>query len=165
MPTVDVMDETFLVAPPAMVAAAFADPTLWPRLWPDLDLRVLVDRGDEGIRWTVSGGWTGSMEVWLEPVLDGTVLHYFLRVDPDGDTPRLRRRGMGRRAVVRETLARQRAAKRVAFALKDRLEGGRPPGVAPEPPLAGPPSVLGPPMVSADVTERVTPRCEVADQR
>ena len=128
MPSVDVMDETFLVAPPARVAAELADPAQWRRLWPDLDLGVLADRGEKGIRWRVRGTWTGSMEVWLEPVLDGTVLHYFLRVDPVEPPPR-----WGRRAAEREGLLRQRAAKRLAFALKDRLEADRPPGVAPSP--------------------------------
>lgn len=120
------MDETFLVVPPRVVAAAVADPACWARWWPDLDLHVFADRGVEGFRWTVGGAWTGSMEVWLEAVGDGTVLHYFLRVDPTAATGRLTRR-----AATREATARQRAAKRIAFALKDRLEGDRPPGVPP----------------------------------
>jgi hypothetical protein len=64
------------------------------------------------------------MEVWLEAVGDGTVLHWFLRVDPVGEP-------LTRRAATREGVRRQRAAKAVAFALKDRLEAGRPPGVPP----------------------------------
>ena len=87
MPTVDVMDETFLVVTRPRVAAVFADPAGWPRMWPDLRLRTVTDRGDQGMRWTVTGALVGSMEVWLEEVLDGTVLHYYLRADgsgPDG---------------------------------------------------------------------------------
>jgi hypothetical protein len=123
--TVDVVDETFLAVPPERLAAEFADPAGWRRLWPDLALRVFADRGAQGVRWSVVGdAWRGSMEVWLEAVGDGTVLHYFLRVDPVEAS-------LGRRAATREAVRRQRAAKAVAFALKDRLEEGRPPGVAP----------------------------------
>jgi hypothetical protein len=127
---VDVVDETFLAVPPARVAAAFADRGAWPGLWPDLRLEVLADRGDEGVRWTVGGALTGSMEVWLEAVLDGTVVHYFLRADPTG--PNGLPTTWPRRRAVAETQRRQRAAKRIAFALKARLEAGRAPG---EPPL------------------------------
>jgi hypothetical protein len=123
--TVDVVDETFLAVPPERLAAEFADPAVWPRLWPDLALRVFTDRGAQGVRWSVVGeAWRGSMEVWLEAVGDGTVLHHFLRVDPVGEP-------LSRRAATREVVRRQRAAKALAFALKDRLEARRPPGVPP----------------------------------
>lgn len=119
------VDETFLAVPPQRLAAEFTDPARWRSLWPDLDLRVLADRGAQGVRWSVVGdAWRGSMEVWLEAVGDGTVLHWFLRVDPVGAS-------LGRRAATREVVRRQRAAKALAFALKDRLEAGRPPGVPP----------------------------------
>ena len=61
-------------------------------------------------------------------MLDGTVLHYFLRVDPTEPA-----RALGRRDATREAVRRQRAAKAMAFALKDRLEGDRPPGLPPVP--------------------------------
>jgi hypothetical protein len=129
MPSVDVVDETFLAVEPAAVAAELASPARWRVLWPDLDLEVATDRGEKGVRWTVRGALVGSMEVWLEPVLDGTVLHYFLRADPPGPDgtpqPLPVRRGA---AMAR---ARQRAAKTIAFALKARLEGGRAPGEPP----------------------------------
>jgi hypothetical protein len=129
MPSVDVVDETFLAVPPARVAAEFAQPSGWLRLWPDLRLEVVTDRAEQGFRWTVTGALVGSMEVWLEPVLDGTVLHYFLRADPAGPdgapAPAHRRRGMA------EARRRQRAAKAIAFAFKERLEAGRAPGEAP----------------------------------
>ena len=129
MATVDVVDETFLVVPRRVLAARLADPAAWVRLWPDLTLTVFTDRGDAGIRWSVTGEWTGSMEVWLEPVADGTVLHWFLRVDPTDPAAGPR----GPRDVTREVLRRQRASKRIAFALKAELERGRAPG---EPPVA-----------------------------
>jgi len=122
---VDVIDETFLAVPPGIVATAFADPGTWRRLWPDLRLEVYADRGDEGLRWTVRGALVGTMEVWLEPVLDGTVLHYFLRADlPPG---RPTRRGR----LAREKTRRQLAAKAVALDLKAVLEDGRKPGCPP----------------------------------
>ena len=67
--------------PRSVLAAEFATPARWRALWPDLDLEVVTDRGAAGFRWTVTGALVGSMEVWLEPVLDGTVLHYFLRAE------------------------------------------------------------------------------------
>ncbi len=123
-PTLDIVDETFLAVPPSTVAAAFADPRSWSLYWPDLVLEVYTDRGDEGLRWTVRGALVGTMEVWLEPVLDGTILHYFLRADPTGPrrTPRQLRVERDRRA---------RAAKAIALELKDVLEDGREPGVPP----------------------------------
>jgi hypothetical protein len=129
MSSVDVVDETFLAVPPSAVAAEFAQPARWRRMWPDLDLEVVTDRGVAGVRWTVRGALVGSMEVWLEPVLDGTVLHYFLRADPQGPD------GLPRPAPVRagaaEARRRQRHAKAIAFACKARLEAGRAPGEPP----------------------------------
>nr|WP_042189510.1 hypothetical protein [Kibdelosporangium sp. MJ126-NF4] len=123
MPAVDVVDETFLAVPPAVVKAAFANRDRWRGMWPDLTLEVYADRGDEGLRWTVRGALTGTMEVWLEPMLDGTLLHYFLRADlPAPATAR---------EVRRELTRRQFAAKNIAFDLKVVLEDGRRPGCPP----------------------------------
>ena len=126
------MDETFVAVPPPVLAAVFADPTAWRRLWPDLGLQVFADRGTEGVRWTVTGVLVGSMEIWLERVLDGTVLHYFLRadaVDALGKSVPL----PARRAAA-ETRRRQLAAKQLALVLKRHLEAGRAPGVPPSAP-------------------------------
>ena len=138
MTSVDVVDETFITVPPARLAAEFADPDACRRFWPDLRLRVGTDRGDKGFRWIVSGALVGSMEVWLEPVLDGTLLHYYLRADPAG--PEGRPAPLAPRKAVVEAARRQRAAKSVALGLKDLLEDGRPPG---EPPPPTDPSGLG----------------------
>ncbi|MQA16381.1 MAG: polyketide cyclase / dehydrase and lipid transport [Pseudonocardiaceae bacterium] len=133
MVSVDVVDETYLAVSPRIMAAVFADRNAWCGLWPDLRLEVFADRGDEGLRWTVTGALVGSMEVWLEPVAGGgTMLHYFLRADPADRTGTPR--PAGRRRGEREAARRQRAAKRMALTLKRHLEGGRPPG---EPPPAG----------------------------
>lgn len=115
--------------PPSTVAAAFADPGSWRRYWPDLELRVYTDRGDQGLRWTVTGALVGTMEIWLEPVLDGTVLHYFLRATPAG--PGGVPRELSPRELRREADRRARAAKDVALGLKEILEDGRAPGVPP----------------------------------
>lgn len=127
--SVDVVDETFVAVPPEVLVLEFATPARWRMLWPDLDLRVVTDRGPAGLRWTVTGALVGSMEVWLEPVLDGTLLHYFLRADPAGrggaPAPASLRKGAA------EARRRQRAAKAIAFACKDRLEAGRAPGEPP----------------------------------
>jgi hypothetical protein len=127
--SVDVVDETFLTVPPAVLAAELARPGAWRRWWPDLDLAVDTDRGEKGVRWTVTGALVGSMEVWLEPVLDGTVVHYFLRADPPGPDGRPAPAAPRRGAALAE--GRQRAAKALALAWKSRLEAGRAPGEPP----------------------------------
>ncbi|MEU6644816.1 polyketide cyclase / dehydrase and lipid transport [Saccharomonospora sp. NPDC046836] len=124
-PALDIVDETFLVVPPSTVAAAFADPRSWAKYWPDLVLEVYTDRGDQGLRWTVRGALVGTMEVWLEPVLDGTLLHYFLRATPAPAHP------LRPRELRREFDRRARAAKAIALELKQVLEDGREPGVPP----------------------------------
>lgn len=126
----DVLDETFLVVPPRVLSVIFADPVRCRRFWPDLRLSVYADRGAQGLRWTVHGALVGTMEVWLEPVLDGTMLHYYLRADlagPDGVAPRQ----VPPRVAAAESRRRQLGAKRLAFALKDELEAAREVGCAP----------------------------------
>ena len=118
MPTVDLIDETYVVAAPDIVAAAVHDEARWRVWWPGLRLTVFMDRGLQGIRWSVGGPLVGSAELWLEQVGDGVVVHYYLRVDPAG---RVRSADRVRR---REALA----WKRHANALKDELEAGRCPG-------------------------------------
>ncbi|ANY09688.1 polyketide cyclase / dehydrase and lipid transport [Pseudonocardia sp. HH130630-07] len=130
VPAVDVIDETFLAVARERVAAEFADRARWAAYWPDLRPEIAHDRGPAGIRWTVTGALTGTMEVWCEEVLDGTVLHFFLRAEPGPGSRAARSRRLGRAESVR----RHREFKAHAFALKRRLEAGRPAGV---PPLAG----------------------------
>ena len=121
VPAVDIADDTFLAVPPGIVAAEVADPRAWARWWPDLEPTVTRDRGVKGVQWSLRGALVGNMEVWLEPVHDGTVLHWYLRADR---LPGAAGREGGRqtRRDVQDTQARVRAWKAHAFALKDRLE-------------------------------------------
>jgi RimJ/RimL family protein N-acetyltransferase len=125
VPQVDVIDETFVVAPPAAVAAAVKDPALWRRVFPDLDVTVVTDRGDEGVRCAVTGALVGSNEFWVEPWGDGAIVHYYLRAD-------VTRRGSRTEAVavpVRRAIKVRNAhcvrLKAGLNDLKDRLEAGR----------------------------------------
>lgn len=125
MSSIQVADQTFVAAPGAAVAALLAEPGRWRRWWPDLTLDIREDRGDKGIRWTVRGGLTGTMEVWLEPcpALDGVILHYFLHAEPANPLPP--------RRLAEANRVRRVAGKIMSFELKDRLEADRPAGVAP----------------------------------
>jgi len=120
VPAVDLVDETFVVAEPALVAAAVHDPRRWHQWWPDLRLTVFQDRGTAGLRWSCTGALVGSCELWLEPWGDGVIVHHYLRADPARQ-----RRG---RAAVRLRERRAAAWKRCVHALKDELEGDRQPG-------------------------------------
>ncbi|KIQ16195.1 polyketide cyclase / dehydrase and lipid transport [Rhodococcus sp. Leaf7] len=119
MSSVQIADQTFLAAPASDVAELVGD-TRRQRSWfPGLTLTVQEDRGEKGIRWTVAGELTGTMEVWLEPMLDGVVLHYFLHAEPVGvSTPDAHRRRV--------------AGKTMSFEIKALLERGRAAG---EPPV------------------------------
>lgn len=129
MNNIQVADETFVAADGATVGAAVADPTRWRRWWPDLLLQVIENRGDKGVRWTVSGPVTGTMEIWLEPVLDGVKLHYFLHAEPAGAAAWQ----VAKMNLAKMTHQRRVAGKRMAFDVKTELERNRQVGVAPQP--------------------------------
>jgi hypothetical protein len=122
VPEVDVMDDTWLGVRPAVVAPVLADPRSWPGWWPDLTLVLQEVRGPKGVRWRVSSGRNGtvagSMEIWLEPADDGTLAHYFLRLDGVRRPIRPRERGrIEQRYRVR--------TKQVLWSVGDRLDPGR----------------------------------------
>ena len=122
MPTVDLIDETFVVADRRVLADVVHDRQRWLSWWPELTLTVFMDRGLDGIRWSVTGVWHGSAEIWLEPFADGVLVHLYLRLDPAGA-------GTHARSAAR---TRRRFALRWKLhvnAIKDDLEAGRPPGV------------------------------------
>ena len=122
MNSVQISDETFVCADPADVGRAVADAANWRRWWPDLRLNVVEDRGPAGVRWTVAGALTGTMEVWLETMMDGVILHYFLHAEPTG--------AAGGTDLAKLNHARRVAGKRMAFEVKARLEEHRPVGVS-----------------------------------
>jgi hypothetical protein len=126
MNSIQIADETFVCADPVDVGAAVADPASWRQWWPDLRLTVIEDRGPAGHRWTVTGALTGTMEVWLEAVLDGVVLHYFLHAEPSGVTAR----ELARMNLAKANHRRRVAGKAMAFEVKRKLEQTRPVGVS-----------------------------------
>ncbi|MDT5292644.1 MAG: hypothetical protein QOG79_2046 [Mycobacterium sp.] len=126
MNSIQIADETFVCADPIDVGAAVADPANWRRWWPDLRLTVIEDRGPKGHRWTVTGALTGTMEVWLQPVLDGVILHYFLHAEPAGATAW----ELARMDLAKLNHRRRVAGKTMAFEVKRNLEETRPVGVS-----------------------------------
>ncbi|MBT0565292.1 polyketide cyclase / dehydrase and lipid transport [Williamsia sp. CHRR-6] len=115
MSSIQVADETFVAASALAAPQVIADRGHWRRWWPDLRLTVVEDRGSEGIRWTVTGGLTGTMELWLQEMLDGFVLHYFLHAEPNRDGVDL----------TAENHRRRVAGRVMSTEVKDRLELGR----------------------------------------
>ena len=125
MPIVDVVDSTWFAARPAAVAAVVAEPGNWRRWWPGLTLTVDEWRGEKGVRWSVpsaagpAAGLSGSAEVWLEPVADGVVGHFFLRLDPPAGTR------VSPRRAARITHVYRIRTKQAFWALADELDLGR----------------------------------------
>jgi len=128
-PQIHLVDETWLAVEPDQVVAEVTDPANWARWWPSLELRVTRDRGVKGMQWAALSRPTsrplgqarlaGTVEIWLEPMLGGVLLHHYLRLDPADD------RRLGRRAADRVTRRFAWQAKRQFWQLKDRLEAGR----------------------------------------
>ena len=121
-PQIHLIDETWIEAGVEKTAVAVANPARWPAWWPDLQLTVTRDRGLKGIQWAARSpagtrsALTGTVELWLEPVRDGVLLHHFLRLDAlDG-------RPLSRRQALRVSRRLAWQAKRVFWQLKDDLE-------------------------------------------
>jgi hypothetical protein len=125
VPAIDIVDSTWFAARQATVAALVAEPANWRRWWPELALEVDEWRNEKGVRWLVPSvtgvgrGLTGSAEVWLEPMFEGVVVHFFLRLDP----PRGGR--LARRRSERIAHAYRRRTKQAFWALADQLDPGR----------------------------------------
>lgn len=92
MPALDVIDETFILAPVAELCDIFCDEQAWKAL--GMDLHCYEDRGVRGKRWTLSGQLTGTAEVWLEPSHGGVIVHVYLQAKSESrrSASRLRRR-------------------------------------------------------------------------
>ncbi len=122
MPDIDVVDSTWIGAGPRAVGAIVSAAARWRRWWPDLDLAVEEWRGPKGMRWLVRsaahGRFAGTMEVWLEPVDEGVVAHYFLRLDPVGEPVTVH---------ARERLVDgyRKRAKQVMWAIADEVDPDR----------------------------------------
>lgn len=123
MTSIQVADQTFVAAHPETATAVIADRQNWRRWWPDLRLTVVEDRAQQGVRWTVAGPLSGTSELWLEPVLDGFVMHYFLHAEPAVELPEQPRARMD--AVAELNHRRRVAGRAMAFEVKDRLERER----------------------------------------
>jgi hypothetical protein len=138
VPQIDVIDSTWIPSRPAAVAAEVADPHRWAQWWPGLRLQVQEDRGDKGVRWLVpagssgaAAGLAGSAEVWLQPMFDGVVAHFFLRLDA---VPGV---GLSRRRAARVERFYRRRTKQAFWELADRADPERLRRAAPQPPPAG----------------------------
>ncbi|GAA4678754.1 hypothetical protein [Gordonia humi] len=123
MTSIQVADDGFVAAAASSAGAVVGDRARWRRWWPDLRLEVVQDRGDDGVRWRVSGPLTGTMEIWCEKRLDGFILHYFLHAEPVEPLPSEPRAWMD--AVAELNRVRRVAGKVMAFEVKQELERGR----------------------------------------
>jgi hypothetical protein len=126
--TIDLADDTFVVAEPAVVAGWVAGASTAKDWFADLRLVTTRDRGLKGRQWRVDGALVGTAEVWLEPWGDGVVVHWFLRTDPaPGVRSRLGPDGGPalRRWADHERRLRVVRWKQVVHRLKDELERGR----------------------------------------
>lgn len=121
MPLLDLLDETFVVAPVAELRRELCDPDAWAAL--GVPVVVREDRGPEGVRWDLEGALRGTAEIWLEPAHRGVVVHLFLQADP-------------RRRTSSAAAHRRYAAplKRWVLAVKRRHDAARPAAVLPTEP-------------------------------
>ncbi len=78
-PTViDIVDETFVRADPRRVRDLL-DRMSSAVVWPGLTPEVTLDRGTLGVHWHIDGEVVGRMEIWLEEVKEGTLVHHFVQ--------------------------------------------------------------------------------------
>jgi ribosome-associated toxin RatA of RatAB toxin-antitoxin module len=117
MPSLDISCDDLVVADPAYVAERLGADTLWREWWPELTLTPAERRGLEGVRWAVTGAAIGTAEWWLEPVRDGVVVHWYLRVDPVRHTSTRKLNALKEQYVARY---RNRI-----WRFKDEVESGR----------------------------------------
>ena len=128
MPSVEIVDETLVVVDRGTMAAVVADRRRWREWWPDLEVTVVLDRGMEGMRWSVRGALVGYTDVRL--VLDpgGVVVQYSLTADPtvpgSPSTPRAMPDSPRGQREIQALRQRQILAwKRTVWTIKEALEG------------------------------------------
>ena len=103
----DVIARAFIALTPQSLRRQIERHLATTSLFGEAELRLTEDRAAKGWRWQVTAPFQGSAEIWLEPALDGCVLHAFLRAE-DAAAARLADRGKRMRAEL--------------FAFKDRCE-------------------------------------------
>ncbi len=130
---IDIADDTVIYASTAKLNAVIRERSTWVRWWPDLKLEVYGDRGNKGLRWTVSGALVGSSEIWLESIESApaeqvaTIVHYYLRANPTQSGSEMQPRTVTNSAREQREIHKLRerhvlAWKRTIWALKDSLE-------------------------------------------
>jgi hypothetical protein len=111
VPHIDLGDESWVAAPPARLLPRLRADELWRSWFPGVERDVFMDRGEKGVRWSVTGALVGSVEVWLEAFRAGTIVHWYVRADvPSGPAEPLRARC-------------ERAVNEGMFLVKDQVEG------------------------------------------
>lgn len=130
---IDITDDTVIYASASELNAVIREQSTWVRWWPDLKLEVYGDRGEKGLRWTVSGALVGSSEIWLETVevateiKPATIVHYYLRANPTRSGSENHSRAVTNSAREKREIQKLRERhvlgwKRTVWALKDSLE-------------------------------------------
>lgn len=130
---IDIADDTLIYASTAELIAVIREQSTWVQWWPDLTLQVYGDRGEKGLRWTVTGALVGSSEIWLESLKGSpsggmaTVVHYYLRANPTQSGSEIRPRVLTNSSREQREIHKLRerhviAWKRTVWALKDSLE-------------------------------------------
>lgn len=124
---IDIADDTVIYAPADEIAAIVHESSRWKQWWPDLELRVYDDRGISGLRWTVSGSMVGSSEIWIEPLLHGAIVHYYLRADPTIEGSSIQKKELSDSTRFRRNMEKIRRGritrwKQIMWKIKDDFE-------------------------------------------
>lgn len=130
---IDIADETVIYASTGELIEIIREQSTWARWWPEFTLEVYGDRGDKGLRWTVTGTLVGSSEIWLESIdvasagEVATIVHYYLRANLTRIGSEIHSRIVTKSAREQREIHKLRERhvvqwKRSVWALKDSLE-------------------------------------------